>query len=680
MSNRPTNLKRSSTNVAALLVILGASQTQAESVLECAMPPIGGQAGGEMCNLGLLAEDSDRNNSFARGISGDGTLVVGTSTNGNVNQAFKWNTDAGMLSLDTPTSLRSGARRSNTDGSVIVGSVDFVAHVWTTNGNFSLGEFFDAGTSTANGVDSSGVTVVGDYYSFSDARRRAFLWTNSGGKIDLGFFPGGNNSDARDVSAAGDVVIGAADDASGNTFAFRWTDVDGMINIGSFWNGSEANAVSADGLVIVGESKTFFNDDRAFRWTEPSTEGGGIEMLGTLSGENSSVAYDTNSDGSVVVGSANITIPGDTSGGDRAFRWTRESGMVNLGTLKDGEASTAFGVSDDGSIVVGQSGARAFIWRGAMEDFENLITSFPVLANDTAVATAEQHFTLGKVMRQTQWTEAGQSIVSTRAEAQRSGHNHITVGARTTSLAALSFGYGINNSLTLGIAMNANDSSLDNNAFNMDAGIGAALWAEYSEHGAARTGVQFSGAVGYMQDDGDVARGRLLTDVIVATGNATVKTRAAQARIGYGISQGDWLVTPSFGLTNYETTRSGYTEVGAAFNASYDELRTSRTEMTLSLTGEFSVTEHGRLSLGVGIEHEVNSKPLRLTGTSDIPGLATFDIDSSFKPNRTRAFVTTGYTHDFGNGSTLSGDLRVGHATYGSTPSVGLGMTYATRF
>ncbi|TVQ02391.1 MAG: autotransporter domain-containing protein, partial [Roseinatronobacter sp.] len=393
---------------------------------------------------------------------------------------------------------------------------------------------------------------------------------------------------------------------------------------------------------------------------------------------SSSRAYGVNADGSVVVGS------GDSSDGTRAFRWVAGAGMENLGTLTGGSSSRAYGVNADGSVVVGVSGSsagdRAFIWRGVMEDFENLITSFPVLGNDSAVALAEQQFALGQVMGQSGLAAAGQSILSARAGVQHTGRNPTSVGARTTSLGALSFGRGISDNLTLGASISVNATSLQNNAFDMDTGFGAALWGQYSEGGLARTGLQFGAALGYMRSRGEVARGRLLTDVALATGSATVETRAVQATIGYGFAQEGWLVTPSLGVAHYDTTRAAYTETGAAFNASYDALRTSRTVATLGVTGEVALGEQGRLSLGVGVDHEVKSERPRLTGTSDIPGLATFDIGSTASPNRTRAFATVGYTHDLGNGSSISGNVRVGQAVYGSTLSVGLGLSYSMRF
>jgi probable HAF family extracellular repeat protein len=87
---------------------------------------------------------------------------------------------------------------------------------------------------------------------------------------------------------------------------------------------------------------TMLGQRRAFRWTAS----GGMQDLGTLGG-NESFAYGVSADGSVVVGYT------DNAVGPRAFRWTASGGMQDLGTLPFGNWSVAYGVSADGSVVVG---------------------------------------------------------------------------------------------------------------------------------------------------------------------------------------------------------------------------------------------------------------------------------------------------------------------------------------
>jgi probable HAF family extracellular repeat protein len=100
-----------------------------------------------------------------------------------------------------------------------------------------------------------------------------------------------------------------------------------------------------------------------------------MQDLGALGGRES-VAYGVSADGSVVVGVAR-----NAAGDRRAFRWTAAGEMQDLGTL-GGSSSGAYGVSTDGSVVVG--GAlnaavrdRAFRWTasGGMEDLNTTYAS-----------------------------------------------------------------------------------------------------------------------------------------------------------------------------------------------------------------------------------------------------------------------------------------------------------------
>jgi probable HAF family extracellular repeat protein len=94
--------------------------------------------------------------------------------------------------------------------------------------------------------------------------------------------------------------------------------------------------------------------------------------LGTLGGDWST-AYGVSANGSVVVGRAR-----NAAGQWRAFRWTEARGMQDLGTL-GGDQSWALGVSADGSVVVGwawnaKGRKRAFRWTAArgMQDLGTL--------------------------------------------------------------------------------------------------------------------------------------------------------------------------------------------------------------------------------------------------------------------------------------------------------------------
>jgi probable HAF family extracellular repeat protein len=193
--------------------------------------------------------------------------------------------------------------------------------------------------------------------SFLLAAAATSIHAHAQSMTDLGTL-GGDEPYAYAVSANGAVVVGYSYVASGDYYAFRWTD-GVMTDLGALGgNTSEAYAVSADGMVVVGYAYNADNDGRAFRWTR-----GAMTDLGTLGG-NYSEAKAISADGAVVVGYASIA-----NGQYRAFRWTGNV-MTDLGTL-GGNESYAYGVSADGSVVVGTASIangqyRVFRWTGGV--------------------------------------------------------------------------------------------------------------------------------------------------------------------------------------------------------------------------------------------------------------------------------------------------------------------------
>jgi probable HAF family extracellular repeat protein len=158
---------------------------------------------------------------------------------------------------------------------------------------------------------------------------------------DLG--PGSANA----VSADGSVVVGS-DFSQSPTEAFRWTEADGIDRLGGLGSESFGLGVSPDGVAVVGDSANTAGQDEAFRWTESD----GMIGLGTLPGGTfPSLAYGVSADGSVVVGEAHQ----GPNAGFEGFRWTPSEGMVGLGFLPGDNASRAAGVSGDGSIMIGSS-------------------------------------------------------------------------------------------------------------------------------------------------------------------------------------------------------------------------------------------------------------------------------------------------------------------------------------
>lgn len=362
--------------------------------------------------------------------------------------------------------------------------------------------------------------------------------------------------------------------------------------------------------------------------------------------------------------------------------------MQDLGALGDNDdsySSTATAVSADGAVVVGyaENGTtdRAFIWRTQMQDFENLMMSFPVLANDTQIAVAQQQHVLGRLMNDTCLAEDGQACLSVGGSLANTGATESQdIGSRNSGMATLTYGRSLDGQTTIGGTLSVNGTSLSTNGFDMGTGVGVSLWSEYSEAGLERTGLQASAAIAYGRENGDITRGRGIDDVMLATGDASLETLSARATVGYGFQQQDWLITPSATLAHFRTSRSAYAEEGADFNASYDALSMNRTMATLALSGERQITEQGTLMLGIGVEHDLSADRAVLTGASTVPGMESFLVGSTLERQDTRGFLDIGYTHDLDDNRSLSRSLRAGQSAFGSAPQVGVGIGYNMRF
>ncbi|MBU3594781.1 autotransporter, partial [Polynucleobacter sp. 86C-FISCH] len=124
--------------------------------------------------------------STAMGVSANGSVIVGGSTDlANNQKAFKYTDSGGMVSLGTLAGgANSQARAASADGSVIVGYSD----------------------------DSTG-------------SYKAFKYTATGGMVSLGTFTGGTSSIAMGVSGDGSVIVGYADNASGQYHAFMYRNI-----------------------------------------------------------------------------------------------------------------------------------------------------------------------------------------------------------------------------------------------------------------------------------------------------------------------------------------------------------------------------------------------------------------------------------------------------------------------
>ncbi len=287
--------------------------------------------------------------------------------------------------------------------------------------------------SWAYGVSADGCTVVGISYNSNTRKNSAFRWTPQTGIQPLGTL-GGDESGAFAVSWDGRVIVGWARTSSGSVRAFRWEDGT-MFSLGTLPGGStsSATAVSANGDIVAGWAINSAGWGRAFIWRRET----GMIDLGVPSGALESYAWGISPDGSVVVGRAYYNTAQQFP---RAFRSTEE-GLVDLGTL-GGSRSDAYGASLGGQVIVGGSFNRSswyhtFRWEGgAWQDLgtlggESSFASAVTPDGNIVVGTAENLYISPRAFR---WTpETGMQDLNTVYSALLSDGSRLEV-ARAVSL------------------------------------------------------------------------------------------------------------------------------------------------------------------------------------------------------------------------------------------------------
>lgn len=258
------------------------------------------------------------------------------------------------------------AQDVSADGSVIVGTFLFGSPIFTyddVNGLVVL----DGGYSSPVSISDDASVVQGNVLDVN-GNPNAARWTAATGWEIIGPYPGvtmgcPDLSDGYAISGDGQVIVGLGWTMCEAT-AFRWEASTGMVDLGSLPSGggvSRANAVDNSGDLVVGWDQAVNGTRRAVIWMN------GVEsQLGSLDPndpiDGGGEAYSVTRDGTQVFG--------ESAG--FMFRWTQSGGLENLGQLAPGgpfDMTIPLGVSDDGTVAVGQSGGffgnpvKAFYYR-----------------------------------------------------------------------------------------------------------------------------------------------------------------------------------------------------------------------------------------------------------------------------------------------------------------------------
>lgn len=230
-------------------------------------------APGQIDHLGFLGGN---NYTSAKGVSGDGQVVVGFSETSpsRYAHAFRWTLATGIQDLGVTTGTESQALGVSSDGTVIIGEARDAGQFW-----------------------------------------RAFRWTSSLGMRDMGTL-GGPMSSSHGASANGSVIVGKSliNSQSSSLRAFRWTQASGMrdlkqelLNAGvtavQNWTLAVAADVSDDGTIIAGWGYPA-SLTPAQPWIAVLPPAGGCVNLSSLALNPTSVTGGSSSTGTVTLSAA----------------------------------------------------------------------------------------------------------------------------------------------------------------------------------------------------------------------------------------------------------------------------------------------------------------------------------------------------------------------------------------
>ena len=213
-------------------------------------------------------------NVIAKGISGDGSIVVGTSWGTGISEeAFCWTSETGLSRLNDlhAEGVRSSAEAVSGDGLSVVGHRIYEGLPYRDCYRWNQSDVVGFDAHTANATTSDGSVVVGGLDNHDTALFEAYRWTQETGLSLLGTCLPNFHSRALAVSGDGSVVVGYVQNNSGfdEQKAFIWDQKHGMrllqdvleddfgLDLSGWlldesWASWKATGISEDGLTVVG--------------------------------------------------------------------------------------------------------------------------------------------------------------------------------------------------------------------------------------------------------------------------------------------------------------------------------------------------------------------------------------------------------------------------------------------
>ncbi len=247
------------------------------------------------------------------GVDPTGAIVVGIASSSVANQqAMSWSVLTGVVGLDIGSNGSGSARGATAGGSLIVGTSEGEAVMWTDTGMMIIPSAHDSASAQAVTPDGQSILIQGSMDGLSSLS----VWRPGSGETPLTGTIGSQQIGNR-MTPDGLMVLGAAGFGGEGVFPDYWQ-----------W----------------------------FRWTEPT----GMVSLPLLSGfEGGVIGTDLTEDGTVVVGRA---IFSRSSSNSRAVIWDVDHGVRFIQDvlvedyaidLTGWTLRSAWGISEDGKVIVG---------------------------------------------------------------------------------------------------------------------------------------------------------------------------------------------------------------------------------------------------------------------------------------------------------------------------------------
>ena len=194
-------------------------------------------------------------------------------------------------------------------------------------------------------------------------------------------------------------------------------------------------------------------------------------------------------------------------------------------------------------------------------------------------------------------------------------------------------------------------------------------------------GLTWRAAVGYAQGDVSFDRDDQLSNTESAHGATSISNLIASAEIGYGMTDGPYVLTPFLRLSHATTTRDGYTEAGTAdFPVTYESYDATTTILTLGMDGRRDISSTASVRFGAGAEFDLSRSNDPIKGTSEVVGLESISVKAPSVEKEIRPYVSLGFTQALNNGSMVTLDVGTQASAYSADPRHFIAVGYQFQF